>query len=333
LPTTDIVIVNWNSGKLLRRCLTALADCSEPRQVIGRVVVVDNASVDGSADVADLAGRLPLDIVKNVDNRGFAAACNLGAARGESAHVLFLNPDVEVLDDTLRATTDFLAAGLDQRIGIVGIRLVDSEGTTQRCTASFPSPRSLFGQSVGLDRLFPRVFTPPFNKHWDHQDTRDVDQVMGAFLMIRRDVLDLIKGFDERFFVYYEDMDLCLRVKAEGWRSVHFSQPTAFHEGQGTTRNVKDIRLFYFLRSRLLYARKHFGAVGWAVVFASTLILEPVARIFWLLMRGRLAEIGALARGYKLLLSALPYLVGGRSRPANQAVSRFRTPPRSVHFW
>ena len=257
----DIVIVNWNSGGLLRRCLEALAASVREESCVGRVIVVDNASRDGSAEVADLDAALPLLILRNEVNRGFAAACNKGAAQGCSGQILFLNPDVVVRPGALLAASRALAEGEAQRIGILGILLVDEHGATQRCTARFPTPWALLGRSAGLDRWLPSLVPPAFVTDWDHETTRDVDQVMGAFLLIRRDLFESLGGFDERFFVYYDDVDLCLRARDAGWRRVHFAGASAMHEGQGTTRAVKDIRLFYLLRSRLLYARKHFGPV------------------------------------------------------------------------
>lgn len=312
---TDVVIVNWNSKELLRRCLRSLAalDPGE-RQGIGRVVVVDNASTDGSADVPDLAAQLPLEVMSNSSNMGFAAACNRGAAAGCGGAILFLNPDVVVAAGAIARPAGHLAAGEAAQIGIVGIKLCDADGTPQRCTVRFPTPLRLCAQSIGLDRLLPGLGVGVFDSGWDHATTRDVDQVMGAFLVIRRSLFQSLGGFDERFFVYYDDVDLCYRARLAGWRSVHLAEAHAEHDGQGTTRQVKDVRLFYILRSRLLYARKHFSKPGQTAVALATLALEPVSRAALLLARGSFSELRDLAKGYLLLYAAAPRLNDPRLR-------------------
>ena len=132
---------------------------------------------------------------------------------------------------------------------------------------------------MGLDRLLPSVFPSHFVTEWAHDATRTVDQVMGAFFLIRRSVFETLGGFDERFFVYYEDMDFAVRARKLGWSSVYLSTAQAFHRGQGTTDAATERRMFYFARSRVLYARKHFGALAAIVVMLSTLLLEPIVRV------------------------------------------------------
>jgi GT2 family glycosyltransferase len=322
MPKIDIVIVNWNSGELLRQTLLALAEADATLDTIDEVIVVDNASSDGSCAIDDIGALLPLHVIRNEINRGFAAACNQGAAAGRSASILFLNPDMLVPAGTLQAAERVLTEGKDQRIGVVGVRLTDAMGTVQRCTSRFPTAAHLIGQSLGLDRLLPGLLPPAFVTEWDHQDTRDVDQVMGAFLVIRRDLFETLGGFDERFFVYYDDVDLCLRVSQAGWRRLHYAEVSAVHRGHGTTDRIKDVRLFYVLRSRLLFASKHFGTAGTIGVWLATLLIEPWTRTVLLIARrAPLADVAALARGYILLYRALPTL---RRQASQEAQPRQR---------
>jgi hypothetical protein len=143
---------------------------------------------------------------------------------------------------------------------------------------------------------------------WDHETTRSVDQVMGAFLMIRRALFERLKGFDERFFVYFEDLDLCLRIKQQGWSVEHFAGSSAIHEGQGTTRTIVGTRLFYSWRGRLLYAAKNFSRSGLLACLLATLFLEPPIRIAAALGKGSAKDVRSVLSAYRLLLAALPRL-------------------------
>lgn len=312
--TVNVVIANWNSGALLRRCLQSISD-SRP-QSLARVIVVDNASSDGSERVTDLAKFLPLQIISNGENKGFAAACNQGAAECASGDFLFMNPDVVVRNETIDRAACY-PTFLNGQAGILGVRLLDSDGRTQPSTSHFPTPARILAQSCGLHFLRPSL--GPFDAAWDHASTRDVDQIMGAFCLVRRALFEKLGGFDERFFVYYEDVDFCVRAARVGARRLHVADAAATHTGQGTTDSIKDIRLFYLLRSRMLYAAKHFGRPGRIVVALATLAIEPVARGALLLVRGDFGGLGQLARGYGMLYAALPQLrdANRRATPAS----------------
>jgi GT2 family glycosyltransferase len=274
-PSVHVVIVNWNSGAQLRECLQSFAAIASDDVVVARITVVDNASTDGSCD--GLAPALPLVVVRNAVNRGFAAACNQAAANSEQEFLLFLNPDTRLMPGSLGRPTQYLRQ--HQSVGIVGIQLADSDGQVARNTARAPTPVSMIGGSLGLDRLLPSVFPPHFVAEWAHDETREVDQVMGAFFFVRRSVFQALGGFDERFFVYYEDLDFAMRARTLGWNSVYLSTAQAFHRGQGTTDAATERRMFYFARSRIVYARKHFGMFNTLLVMLATLLLEPIARI------------------------------------------------------
>lgn len=300
----DVVIINWNAGDQLRACLASLA-ASEGAEHL-RVVVVDNASGDGSADDLDRPG-LALTVLRNADNLGFARACNQGAALGAAGAILFLNPDTQVSRDGIAAARAQLDA--DPGTGIVGARLVDEAGRTHRTCARHPTGASLIAHTLFLDRLLPRLVPPHFLLDWDHEETRAVDAVMGAFLMIRRPLFTRLGGFDERFFVYWEDADLCARAAAAGFAVCHAAQAEIRHRGQGTTEAVKDRRLFYFLRAQALYARKHHGGAACLAVLAAALAVNLPVRLGRALVRGRVGDAGAVIRAGRMLLAALPGLL------------------------
>ena len=302
--TVDVVIVNWNSGPQLRECLQSFAAVAND-DVAARVTVIDNASTDGSSE--GLEASMPLAVVRNANNRGFGAACNQGAAGSEADFLLFLNPDTRLMPGSFAEPVRYLRAHENERVGIVGIQLVDADGRVARNTARAPTAWSMVGNSVGFDRLAPRLFPPHFVTEWAHDQTRTVDQVMGAFFLVRRSLFEALGGFDERFFVYYEDLDFSVRARAQGWRSVYLSTAQAFHRGQGTTEGATARRTFYFCRSRILYARKHFGALGALAVTLATLALEPLARL-----AAAPRSAGDTLRAFAMLWRDLPNLFGSR---------------------
>lgn len=301
----DIIIVNWNSGPQLGGCLDSIAAASRDGFELGRVVVVDNASRDGSAD--ELEGRaLPLSLIHNRENRGFAAACNQGAGGSRADYLLFLNPDVQLLADSLSVPVAVMEPPENERVGICGIQLLDQEGEVWRRCARFPTPGRFLAMMLGLDRLWPRRFPGHFMTEWDHATTRDVDQVMGAFFLVRRALFEALGGFDERFFVYFEDADFSYRARAQGWRSLYLAQARARHWGGGTSRQVKARRLFYALRSRLSYAYKHFGFAPATGLALATLLIEPVSRLALSAARLSPSQIVETLHGFGLLWRDAP---------------------------
>ena len=279
VPTIHVVIVNWNAGSLLAECLRSFEAVSEDAVALSRITVVDNCSNDDSLRALDeLSVKLPLEIIRNSTNRGFAAACNQDARSSDANFLLFLNPDTRLCTGSIETPALFLADAKNSRVGIVGIQLIDPNGNVARSCARRPTVWSMIGQSLGLDRSGYSIFPTHFLSEWDHCDTRVVDQVMGAFFFLRNSMFKNIGGFDERFFVYFEDLDLSVRARDLGWTSVYISTVRAFHHGHGTTEQVKDLRLFYYWRSRILYAFKHFNIMSAAAIaFVTLAVLKKTA--------------------------------------------------------
>jgi N-acetylglucosaminyl-diphospho-decaprenol L-rhamnosyltransferase len=305
--SVHVVIVNWNSGAQLRECLTSFAAVAGDDIALARVTVVDNASSDRSAEnLKDTS--VPLAVIRNADNRGFAAACNQGAAGSDAEFLLFLNPDTRLSPRSLEEPACFLRSPGNEAVGIVGIQLIDQAGHVARNTSRRPTVWSMLGNSLGLDRLMPSFFPPLFVTEWAHDETRVVDQVMGAFFFVRRSAFELLGGFDERFFVYFEDLDFAIRARARGWASVYLATAQAFHRGQGTTDAATERRIFYFCRSRALFALKYFSSTGAAAVIGTTLILEPIARVAAAPVTRR-GSVGATLRAFGMLWKDLPNIL------------------------
>lgn len=314
--TLDVVIVNWNTRDALADCVVSIGAAADGVS-LSRVVIVDNASNDASLDRAVDAARLPLTVLRNATNAGFAAACNQGAAGSTADYLLFLNPDTRLEDDTLVRTLAFLEQPENRDVGICGIRLLDDEGRPSTSAARFPTPRVIAGQATGLSRLLPTIFPPHLLTAADCPDTRDVDQVIGAYFIIRRSLFERLGGFDERFFVYFEEVDLSLRAKQAGYRSVYYAGATAYHTGGLSSDQVKAARLFYSLRGRLLYAWKHYSAPQRWFVAAVTFGVEGPARMLAALVKGGPAPRETLL-GYRRLLA----FVGTPGWSANRTLQR-----------
>src|SRR5258706_863937 len=308
-PSLDIIIVNWNTGTLLRDCLKSIFEARAESFILRRVVVVDNNSADGSANglegfaeqlarggiPLDEKARLPLDkgglqgvrgdctslapspapllvqgegtsflketrsVLRNDANRGFAVACNQGAAGTQADYLLFLNPDTRMFPDSVARPLSFLEQEENARFGICGVRHVDDSGAFSTSCARFPTLRIFFGQMTGLSRLFPNGFPLHLMRESECMESREVDQVIGAFFLVRRSLFETLGGFDPRFFVYFEEVDFSLRARQEGFRSYYLATTTAYHKGGGSSQQAKAARLFYSLRSRLLYGFKHYS--------------------------------------------------------------------------
>jgi len=298
----NIIIVNWNTGDLLRECVASIRGASLPAGVaLGSIVVIDNASHDDS--LSGLGSfELPIVVIRNERNMGFGAACNQAVSKaGPSDFLLFLNPDTRLFESSLRTPLQYLLAPENSDVGIVGIQLLDETGAVARSCARFPRLRQHAAMTFGIDRIFPSLAQ---NMHdWPHDETREVDHVMGAFLMTRSPLFQALDGFDERFFVYLEDLDFSLRAHSSGWRSIYLSTAQAFHMGGGSSRKVMARRLFYSLRSRLQFGDKHFSMPARLALWVLTLVFEPIPRFTQLLATGRFAEMRDVFNGYRLLFS------------------------------
>jgi GT2 family glycosyltransferase len=299
-PTLDIIIVNWNAGRQLHDCLQSIA-CS-PDYSLSGVIVIDNGSTDDSLEALN-SGDIPVSVVRNDTNRGFAAACNQGAAERTADYLLFLNPDTILNSDSLSGPIVFLEDPTNSSIGIVGIKLVDENGAPNPWCCRFPTPRMFFHEMSGLSHIKPDLFPGYVMTEWNHEDSRDVDHLLGAFYLMRRRVFVEMGGFDERFFVYKEDLDFSLRAKRAGWRSHYLAEFSAYHRGGGSSHQIKATRLFYAMRSRIQYGYKHFGWMSATGLVAGTFLFEPVARVLWAIMRGSGREVIETICGTSRLLA------------------------------
>jgi GT2 family glycosyltransferase len=295
-----VIIVNWNAGDQLSHCLSSLYRLL--LKDIFEAIVVDNGSTDGSS--ASCLNFANVELLHAGQNLGFGKACNLGARDAQAKYLLFLNPDAAVFPKTLEKVLAYMQEPAHSDVGICGVQLLDESGLVSRSCARFPTPWGFAAHAFGVDKLFPTI--GHFMAEWAHDCTRDVDQVIGAFFMVRRELFESLGGFDERFFVYFEEVDFSCRARQAGWRSVYLADVKAFHAGGGTSNQVKARRLFYSLRSRLLYAFKHFSWAGAVLVMLTTLLVEPLSRSALAMARRSWPSFKETWQGYGLLWRWLP---------------------------
>ena len=244
----SVIVVNWNAGIQLKACIESILE--NGAGLVQEIIVVDNGSIDGSDSYAE--NPPSINLIRSNTNLGFGRACNIGAADASSDYLLFLNPDAKLYAQTLPTALAYMEDSINSSVGICGVQLVNSDGEVSHSCTRFPTAFAFMAHSVGLDRAFPLL--GHFMTEWDHGQTRHVDHVIGACYMVRRGIFENLGGFDERFFVYLEDLDFSLRAHQAGWTSVYLTQTQAFHAGGGTSNQVRARRLFYSQRSRLQYA-------------------------------------------------------------------------------
>jgi len=297
LPKLDIIVVNWNSGNFVSECIETISCAVNKNFKLNRLVVVDNGSSDKSLSKIK-QNNLPLIIIKNEQNFGFGKACNIGAVGSEADYLLMLNPDTRLFENSLWIPIKYMEKEENKNIGIIGIQLLNDKNEISRNCARFPTPLKMIYRSLGLNKLFPQIFQGHFMSEWDHKDSRIVDQVMGSFFMIRRKLFNDLDGYDERFFVYYEDLDLALRARKKDYLSFYLADASIYHKGGGVTENIKSKRMFINLQSKILFAKKHFNRSSFIIVYLVILILEPVSRILGAVFTGSFTSIVQISKAY-----------------------------------
>lgn len=298
----DIVIVNWNSGHYLATCVRSILT-EKNIEIVNRIIIIDNNTTDQSLD--NIPTHAKISLVRNTENLGFSKACNQGFRLCTAPFVLLLNPDTQLFDTTLSDCRIYMEQ--HEEVDVLGCQLLLDDGTIAKSCARFPSPKTIFFDATGLSKISPRIFKPAsLMTDWDHHESRFVDQVIGAFMFMRISIFDKAGYFDERFFVYFEELDFSKRINLLGGKSYYNTAIKAIHSENGTTAGVKGFRLFLYLKSRLQYAGKHFSYIGYLLVWVSTFLIEPFSRIFFLLLMGKNKDIKDVLKGYKLLIRSLP---------------------------
>jgi len=287
----SIIIVSWNVKADLLNCLASLeASMACDRtpddiRVDGRhegteVIVVDNASTDDTVDAVRRAYPA-VRIIENPENVGFARANNIGMAAARGDYVLLLNPDTRAAPGAIETLVRFLGTHPD--VGAVGPKIVNPDGTPQGSVRRFPTFRAvLYAHTVcRLLHLFRRSYAAWMMKDFTFDRQADVDQLMGAAMLVRRAVIDQVGPFDADFFMYFEEVDWCYRIKRAGWRIVFLPDAVITHLGGRSSSQVPLKRLM-MLRSLVMFFRKHrprWQTALFSIVFKTALIARNVCHL------------------------------------------------------
>ena len=302
----SIVIVNWNVRELLRNCLSSLAELSSGDAPPNEVIVVDSGSSDGSREM--VRGSFPsVQLVASPSNLGFVRGNNLGVALSHGRFVLLLNPDTEVKAGSLRAMVQYMGTHPD--VGVVGPRLLHANGQVQPSRRRFPTLATAFVESTMFQPWFSRsrILRQYYVQDVDDDEEQDVDWLVGACLLIRREAWDQVGPLDEHIFMYSEEPDWCRRAAAAGWRAVYLPSAMVVHHEAQSSSQVFGQRHIYFQSSKVYYFRKHHG-----------LLTGEVLRLFLL---------GTYV--CQMLLEAAKWLLGSRRELRKERVNAYAAVLRS----
>lgn len=258
------------------------------------IIVVDNASIDNSSEL--FKGHID-NVIYNTKNAGFGRACNQAFNKSDADYILLLNPDTISNPAVLESLVKFLE--LHPEYAIAGPQQRDETGRVLKTCCRFPDFKRSFFDLLGLTKLFPKIFTPCLiMTDWDHLQSRNVDHVMGSYMLIRKAVIDKIGFMDDDYFMYLEDVDLSKRISNAGFKSYFLSESSIFHEGGGTGQKSESTRLFYSLTSRRIYWKKHLGKTQAFVLTGVSIVIEPFLRIIDSIRKEQKSGIKKIATAY-----------------------------------
>ncbi len=260
----SIIIVNWNTKDLLLQCLESIYQTT--KRIEMEVFVVDNGSTDGSIAAAK-ERFLEVKFIQNEINLGFARANNQALSLSKGRYLLLLNPDTMVKKGAIGKLISFMDAHAEA--GGAGAQLLNSDGSKQNSIANFPSlATELLNKSL-LRRLFPSKYP---GKGQDYPEPIDVDSVIGACMVIRRDAIEQVGLLDEDYFLFLEETDWCYRMKRAGWKIYHLPEAEVCHfQGKGVEIEKRRARIEYF-RSRYHFFKKNRGSLQWSILVVGLMI-------------------------------------------------------------
>ncbi len=283
----SICIVNWNTRDLLRACLCSIY--AYPPDEPFEVIVVDNGSTDGSAEM--VRREFPqVILIANAENRGYAGGNNQAMEQAQGEFVLLLNPDTEIKPDTLRNALHSMRS--HPEVGAIGAKQLFPDGRVQPSLRGFPTPANLFYEVSGLAKLFPnsRRFGAYRMSWFDYDEAIEADQPMGTFLMVRQEVIKQVGLMDEQFPLFFNDVDWCYRIKQAGWSIRFVPSVEIVHHGGASTRQVRLKAIRESHRGLEAYYRKHYSSQVARPLFGLIIGLIRLTgwlRIVWARLRYR----------------------------------------------
>ena len=309
-PDLSIIIVSWNVRELLQNCLRSVL--VETKLAL-QIIVVDSASTDGSPEmVAEHFSQV--ELVACEENVGFPGGNNLGLARANGRYILLLNPDTIVHDGALAKMVSYLEE--NSQVGVVGLQLLNEDGTVQSWRRRFTTLRTAFFESTWLQPYAPQsVLDHYYARDVADDETAVVEWVMGACLMTRQEVVGQVGGLDEKYFMYSEELDYCRRIHEAGWQVVYYPQAQVTHLSGKSSEQAVTQRHINFNRAKLRYFRKYHGRLAAGILrlfllksYSWQLILEAIkgaaghkrplrwqrVNAYWMVLRSGLRPAGYL---------------------------------------
>lgn len=254
----SIIIVNYNVKEFLQNLIHSIEKAST--NITKEIIVIDNASDDGSVEF--LKEKFPqVKLIVNQKNLGFGKANNIGLKQATGKYILLINPDTIVAEDTFEKMIQFFES--DKSVGLAGCKILNPDGTLQlACRRSFPGVWTSFTKVTGLSSLFPKskLFARYNLTYLDENQSYEVDAISGSFMMMRKEVYEKVGGFDEQFFMYGEDLDLCYRIQKAGFKIYYVHTTQIIHyKGESTKRSSLDeTKIFY--NAMHLFVKKHLSS-------------------------------------------------------------------------
>jgi N-acetylglucosaminyl-diphospho-decaprenol L-rhamnosyltransferase len=288
MPALSILIVNYKVKYFLEQCLLSVYKAIQG--ISAEIIVVDNHSADGSVEF--IRSKFPgLVLIETGENLGFARANNLALAKAAGEYILFLNPDTLVGEGTISCCLDFMRETPDA--GACGVSMIEGRGKyLKESKRGFPGPWTAFCKMSGLTAIFPKsgLFARYYLGNLDEHENHPVEILSGAFIMVKKSVLENTGGFDEQFFMYAEDIDLSYRILQAGYQNYYLAKTQILHfKGESTRKDFRYVKLFY--RAMSQFIRKQMHGAG------SKLLLLAFDFAIWL--RAGIAAAENMFRGTK----------------------------------
>nr|MDQ3049131.1 glycosyltransferase family 2 protein [Bacteroidota bacterium] len=301
----SVIIVNYNVQHFLEQCLHSVRKASE--KLSTEIFVVDNNSVDGS--VAMVAAKFPeVQLIANKKNTGFSFANNQAIKIAKGEYILLLNPDTVVEEDTFEKVVTFMDAHPDA--GGLGVKMLDGKGNfLPESKRGLPTPSVAFYKIFGLSALFPRSKT--FGKYHlgflDKDKSHEVEILSGAFMLMRKKVLDEVGLLDETFFMYGEDIDLSYRILLGGYKNYYFPETRIIHYKGESTKKSSVNYVFVFYKAMVIFARKHFSQNN-AKLFSFLINIAIYLRAGFAIFIRFLKSIALPAFDFSLIMAGLLFI-------------------------
>lgn len=275
----SIIIVNFNTKKLLKDTLQSIIDTAYLTKY--EIIVVDNASTDGSIEM--VKNQYPqVNLIENKYNLGFPKANNIGIKDALGRYILLLNSDTKVLDDCIQRCLEYMDSKTE--IGALGCKLLLANGKLDHaCKRGFPTPEASLYYLLKLYKLFPnsKRFGQYTLNYLSIDEISEVDALTGAFMMVRKEVINNVGLLDETFFMYGEDLDWCFRIKEDGYKVIYYPEAVTIHYKGGSSKRKRYKTIYEFHRAMFIFYNKHYrnkyNFIVTGIVFAAIAVKMAIA--------------------------------------------------------